>query len=101
MPWRPVNPASVQGEVYVLHFDRPFGHARHYIGWGRNAKDRIAAHRAGRGSRLMSVIREAGIGFRVAAIMPGTRELERRLKNRGGGARSCPICHEESCSSMQ
>jgi hypothetical protein len=24
--------AAVTGTVYLLHFDRPFGHARHYTG---------------------------------------------------------------------
>jgi hypothetical protein len=24
--------SNVQGVIYLLHFDRPFGHARHYTG---------------------------------------------------------------------
>jgi hypothetical protein len=40
----------------------------------------------------MEVITAAGIRFTLARTWPGTRTLERRLKNRGGHARLCPIC---------
>jgi hypothetical protein len=82
------------GTVYLLHFDRPFAHARHYRGWARTANldARIAHHRAGTsGARLMEVIHDAGIGFTVAKTEPGTRARERQLKARGA-SRSCPLC---------
>ena len=82
--------------VYLIHFDRPYKHARHYTGWTRNAKTlprRIAHHRNGTGARLMQVVTEAGITFEVAKTWPdGTRDDERRLKRRGGAARICPTC---------
>jgi predicted GIY-YIG superfamily endonuclease len=38
------------GIVYLLHFDQPYKHARHYVGWtARNVKRRLAEHEAGRG----------------------------------------------------
>lgn len=89
-PTRPVG--EEQGQVYVLHFDGPCGHAAHYIGWARNANARIWHHRQGSGARLTQVLRERGITFTVAAIVPGTRWDERRLKNRGSAKRVCPIC---------
>ena len=44
-----------------------------------------------RGARLLEVITAAGIRFTLARTWPGTRNLERRPKNRGGHARLCPI----------
>jgi hypothetical protein len=82
------------GTVYLLHFDRPYKHARHYRGFAEpgHLESRIAVHRAGHGARLMAVIKAAGIGFTLARTWPGTRSRERQLKNQGGGARHCPLC---------
>ena len=87
-----------QGTVYVLHFNRPFKHARHYVGWAKNPEARIEHHRQGTGARLMQVVREAGIDFVVANLMPGTRSDERRWKNRGSAARYCSICKAEKAA---
>lgn len=38
------------GVIYVLHFDRPLHHARHYVGYARNLRARLQAHAGGRGS---------------------------------------------------
>jgi predicted GIY-YIG superfamily endonuclease len=81
----------VNGTVYLLHFTSPYKHARHYRGWTSDLPARLAEHRAGRGARLMTVIRGAGIGFIVAKTEPGTRARERQLKQRGAG-RDCPVC---------
>lgn len=80
--------------VYLLHFDRPYKHARHYIGYARDSiKRHVEQHRLGRGARLMTVIKEAGIGFVVAKTWSkGTRKFERQLKNNGSAVRICPIC---------
>jgi predicted GIY-YIG superfamily endonuclease len=80
------------GVVYLLHFDRPYRHAAHYTGWTTHLDDRLAAHAAGRGSRLMRVIVDAGIGFTLARTWPGPRSRERALKRQGGATRRCPIC---------
>ena len=50
------------GTVYLLHFDQPYKHARHYIGWAVNLTARLAAHERGYGARLLAVVRDAGIG---------------------------------------
>jgi predicted GIY-YIG superfamily endonuclease len=81
----------VKGTVYLLHFTSPYRHARHYRGWTADLDARLAQHRAGQGARLMTVIRDAGIGFVVAKTEPGTRARERQLKQRGAG-RDCPVC---------
>jgi predicted GIY-YIG superfamily endonuclease len=81
------------GTVYLLHFDRPYKHARHYVGWtARNVKRRLAEHEAGRGARLLAVVREAGIGWQLARLWPGSRARERQIKRQGGHARHCPLC---------
>lgn len=84
---------GVVGCVYLLHFDTPFGHARHYTGWAANLSARLLAHATGRGARLTEVVRAAGIGWSVAKTWDGVdRYFERRLKNQGGARRHCPIC---------
>jgi predicted GIY-YIG superfamily endonuclease len=83
--------------VYLLHFDRKVsGHAGHYLGSTEDLAGRLAAHRAGRGARLMEVCKERGIGFVVARIWQGGRGLERQLKRRKEGPKLCPICNPEA-----
>lgn len=84
-----------QGTVYLLHFQRPYRHARHYLGITTDLNARLADHAAGRGARLMEVISAAGIGFTLARTWQGTRALERQLKNRHNSGRLCPICRAE------
>lgn len=81
------------GTVYLIHFDRPYKHAKHYTGWTDNLERRLAEHRAGTGARLMAVIKEAGIGWQLARTWEGTRARERQLKQRGA-SRHCPVCKE-------
>ena len=86
--------------VYLIHFDRPYRHAQHYIGYSSSGtygsgmlQRRMAAHANGTGARLMQVVTEAGIGWAVARIWPGAdRYFERRLKRRGSAKRICPVC---------
>lgn len=78
--------------VYLIHFERPFRHSRHYLGFTNNLLARIAKHRAGQGARLMEVIGWYGIEFDVVRTWRGDRKLERRLKNWHAGPRLCPIC---------
>jgi predicted GIY-YIG superfamily endonuclease len=80
------------GTVYLLHFDRPYRHARHYTGWTSDLDHRLAEHAAGRGARLLAVIHAAGIGWQLARTWPGTRTAERALKRQGGASRRCPLC---------
>ena len=81
------------GTVYLLHFNAPFGHARHYTGWSADLSLRLAEHAAGRGARLTEVVAAAGITWTLARTWPNkTRSDERRIKNQGGAARRCPLC---------
>jgi len=85
---------SAPGTVYLLHFDEPFGHARHYSGWASNLEGRLRHHERGTGANLLRHVRNAGIGWTLARTWTGDRNLERRLKNRGGAARLCPLCQQ-------
>jgi hypothetical protein len=88
--------------VYLLHFDRPYKHARHYFGFAVDEQlhQRIDAHYNatpgdGKHHRLMQVVRAAGISFTLARVWPGAdRAKEKSLSSRGA-TRECPICREE------
>jgi predicted GIY-YIG superfamily endonuclease len=84
------------GTVYLFHFDQRYEHAGHYTGWAEDLDHRVAEHLAGRGARLIEVITQAGISFRLARTWPDvTRARERQLKRQGGASRHCPICQED------
>lgn len=78
--------------VYLLHFDVPYRHAQHYLGYASNLDRRLAEHRAGHGARLMEVVNAAGINWALVRTWDGDRKLERRLKNRHKASGICPIC---------
>jgi predicted GIY-YIG superfamily endonuclease len=84
-----------QGTIYLLHFDRPLGHARHYTGWTRDLVRRLARHGRGQGARLLQVAHERGIKWTLAATWAGTRADERKKKDSGSARRYCPICLSE------
>lgn len=86
------RPTTRRGTVYLLHFDKPYKHARHYLGWAFDLEARLAAHHAGHGARLLEVIQQHGITWTLARTWPGTRLRERQLKNQGGASRCCPAC---------
>lgn len=81
--------------IYLIHFDQPFKHARHYIGSALRLEDRLHDHKTNgaKCARLLVAVNNAGIGWKVARYWRGGRADERRLKNRGGAARLCPICN--------
>ena len=90
--------ASSQHVVYLIHFDRPYQHARHYLGTTNDLEFRLRQHMSGckyGGARLMEVIMQAGISWRVACTWAGGRELEKRLKGWNNSGRLCPICKAE------
>jgi hypothetical protein len=80
------------GVVYLLHFTRPYQHARHYLGTTTDLAGRLAQHELGLGARLLQVGLAAGIEWRLARLWPGGRGRERALKAQGGASRRCPLC---------
>lgn len=81
--------------VYLIHFDKPYKHARHYLGCTDNLSERLRAHRAGNGARLMEVIAQAGITWQLAKTWEGDFPMEKQLKRQKHGPRLCPICRAE------
>lgn len=85
--------AHQAGTVYLLHFDRPYKHAQHYLGWAADLDTRLAAHRAGNGARLITVIAAAGISWQLARTWPGATEgHEKALEDLNSRKRLCPVC---------
>ncbi len=80
--------------VYLLHFQRRYKHAGHYLGSCNDLTRRLTQHGKGQGARLLDVITRAGISWRLARTWPGGKQRERQLKKQGGASRSCPICKE-------
>ncbi len=84
------------GTVYLLHFDQKFSHAQHYVGFTTDLDKRLDKHQRGTGSKLCRAIKLAGIGFQLARTWEGVdRAFERKLHNRHGSGRFCPICKAE------
>lgn len=84
--------------VYLIHFDRKFHHAQHYIGFvdherGHTVESRLEYHRKGQGSKLLRAVAAAGIDFKIADIwLEGDRNFERSLKNKKKASGLCPVC---------
>lgn len=79
--------------VYLIHLDRPFQHARHYVGWAKDLDRRLAHHAAGTGARFLQVVREAGITWQLVRVWPDAdRTFERRLKKTHSVRDYCPAC---------
>jgi len=87
------NENEHRGEmVYLLHFDRPYRHARHYLGYAADLDARLKRHKAGNGARLLQVVMDTGISWVLARTWPGGRDVERKLKRQKNSPRLCPIC---------
>jgi predicted GIY-YIG superfamily endonuclease len=81
--------------VYVLHFDPPFQHAAHYIGFTEHedVATRLGEHVSGRGSPLVKAAVRAGSRVEIAHVfVNGTRTFDRSLKNRADVCRWCRCC---------
>lgn len=79
--------------IYILHFEPPLAHARHYLGSTRDVPSRVAYHRAGRGSPLVRAAVDAGCEVIVSRTLHGSRDDEARLKRQHNTPRLCPLCN--------
>lgn len=92
----------MNGTIYLIHFDQPFGHAQHYLGWARDVEARIAHHRNGSGANLLRHVNEAGITWQVVRTWPNmTKNDERRMKIGSHAPQYCPICNPNPRSIRQ
>jgi predicted GIY-YIG superfamily endonuclease len=87
--------------IYMMHFDKPFKHAKHYVGYTTNFEKRLERHRKGGGSRLLRAVGESGIKYHVVKTWHGDRSIERRIKNQKNAPRFCPICKHIVSNSHQ
>lgn len=81
--------------VYVLHFDPPLQHARHYVGWTDHddVATRLGEHLSGRGSRLVRAAVAAGVKVEIAHVFIGAdRHFERKIKKSTDVCRWCRLC---------
>jgi len=86
---------------YLIHFDTPYHHARHYLGSAADLDARLERHKAGNGARLMEVVTQAGISWQLARLWRfdtemEARKLEHQLKKRHGSVGLCPICQHRA-----
>jgi predicted GIY-YIG superfamily endonuclease len=78
---------------YLIHFSRPYKHAKHYLGSTGDILARLQLHKAGKGARLTQVAVEDGIDLQLVRTWNGGRTLEWRLKRQKNSPRFCPICN--------
>jgi predicted GIY-YIG superfamily endonuclease len=87
--------------VYLIHFNKPLAHARHYLGSTDGLERRLHEHEQGNGSKLLAAVARAGIPWQLARTWPGDRAWERRLKRYKKSRRLCPICSAGAHGRMQ
>ncbi len=81
------------GSVYLVHLNRALHGARHYLGFSTNIPQRLAAHKAGRGSPLLGAATKKGINWRlVRSWRKRDGYFEQDLKRRYALADLCPVC---------
>lgn len=81
--------------VYLAHFDTPFKHCQHYIGWtsDENFEARMKCHKANKGSKLLAALNKAGIGWNIVRTWPNEDgNFERKLKKQRNAHKHCPVC---------
>lgn len=84
---------SPRGTVYLLCFNKPFKHARHYLGWTEDLPSRLERHASGNGAKIVAAAQAAGVGWTlVRTWLDKTRYFERKLKSQNNGPRLCPRC---------
>lgn len=84
--------------VYVIHFERPLHHARHYVGLVASRERlgcRLQEHRSGRGAKILDACNRARIPYRVVRTLNGGRLRERKVKNCKNTPKYCPACNPQ------
>lgn len=86
--------ATKQG-VYLLCFDTPYKHSKHYCGWGKNVHTRVDAQLQNKrtAAKFVKVVHRAGIKIHLARLWTGAdRKFERKLKDSHNLKHYCPRC---------
>lgn len=86
-------------DLYLLHFQEPYRHARHYLGYavgtgrGRAYARAQAAGRLTGAHELVMAVQAAGIEITVADVWVGAGRRERAMLRRSHNlSRHCPLC---------
>ena len=86
-------------EVYIIHFDPPYKHARHYTGISLNSQDRFIEHDNGTGGNLTRIAKNHGVKFILNVIATGLSFYEAHAKEKlikhKGSKIYCPICKQK------
>jgi hypothetical protein len=63
------------GVIYLLHLERSYRHARHYLGLTEDLDQRLATHRAGAAARLLPLrlVSTMRGSFQFAPVFPAAR----------------------------
>lgn len=92
---------KIMATVYLIHFDAPLKHARHYIGYTalESLDMRINRHKSGNGARILAACNQQGITWKVAKTWEfenamTARNFEQKLKRQKHAPRLCPICNK-------
>lgn len=82
--------------IYLLHFDRAYFRARHYLGFTDNGtEERLRQHLDGQGSPLVYAVVQNGISVRLVRQWQGGRQAERLFKTYKNTPRYCPVCNPQ------
>lgn len=83
--------------VYLIHFEKKYFHAQHYIGFVYNDLDkRIKRHKRNRGAKLLKALNKANIKWHVVRVWDDAdKEFERKLKNKKNSKTLCPLCNQK------
>lgn len=91
-----ITPTAYQiAACYLLHFDKPYKHAGHYLGVTIDMHRRLKNHRSKRtkkSSKLTLAAARAGIGFRIVCLWSGDYDTEKQLKARQSSYVHCGYC---------
>lgn len=86
-------------DLYLLHFDPPYRHARHYLGYaigtgrGRSYAKAQAEGMAIGAHELVQAAQWGGVVISVADVLVGEgRATQRAMRSSHNLARHCPIC---------
>jgi len=87
------------GTVYLLHFEQPYKHCQHYVGFTeREVTERIGEHWSGNGSALTAAVHAQAENEMILARTWENVDasIEFIIKSRAESPRLCPICNPDA-----
>ena len=88
--------------LYLLHFDPPYRHAGHYLGYTEDVPKRFALHVKGKGSPLVKAAVNNGSRIVLVRLWAEDGNAEQEIKRSvGSRARLCPLCNPNAKGVMR